>query len=293
MIEWAFRAFVANWRQLVLIVVVTRGAVTLLYLLAGGGPVAGGAATTTSLLRPGATATLSPGLTAALVVLGVADFLLLQPLYTAAITRASVGAYLWERASADRSLRFGVRRFGSVLLVTVLVGLVVAGLLVAAAVPVVAIGAAVASRADGGGAALPVWAPVVLAVAGLLAVFYLVVRLALVHQALIAENQRGRAALRRSWRLTSKRFWRVLGVVLVGAFLAGVVTFAITTLARTAFPGEGLASSMARGIGAVLAQAATAPFVALLTSALFFSLRASKEPFDPVVSLAELHRFDR
>jgi Membrane domain of glycerophosphoryl diester phosphodiesterase len=288
MIEWAFRAFLGNWRQLVLIVLVTRGAITLLYLIAGAGvaPGSGGIGATTSLVGPDATRP-SPGVIAVLVVLGIADFVVLQPLYTAAITRASVGAYLWERASADRSLRFGLRRFGSVLLVTVLVGLVVLAL----AVPVaIAAGLAIAASHDGSRA--EVWAVLALGIATLVAVLYLTVRLALVQQALIVENQRGRAALRRSWRLTARRFWKVLGVVLVGAFLAGVVTFAISTLARTVFPGADMASVLARGVGSVLAQAATAPFVALLTAALFFSVRASKEAFDPVWSLAELRRFD-
>jgi hypothetical protein len=288
MIEWAFRAFVANWRQLVLIVLVTRGAITLLYLIAGADVVAGGGSigATTSFVRPDG-AMPPPGILAVLVVLGVADFVVLQPLYTAAMTRASVGAYLWDPPSADRSLRFGLRRFGSVLLVTVLVGLLVLALAVPAAI---AAAAAVAASHDGGRAAL--WVALAVGIVTLLAVLYVTVRMALVHQALIAENHRGRAALRRSWRLTARRFWKVLGVVLVGVFLAGVVTFAISTVARTAFPGADTASVLARGVGSIIAQTATAPFVALLTAALFFSVRASKEAFDPMWSLAELRRFD-
>jgi hypothetical protein len=36
----------------------------------------------------------------------------------------------------------------------------------------------------------------------------------------------------------------------------------------------------------------TVPFLGLLTSSLFFSVKASKEPFDSEMSLAELRRLD-
>jgi hypothetical protein len=117
-------------------------------------------------------------------------------------------------------------------------------------------------------------------------------RLSLVTQTVVAEGWRGRAALRRSWRLTARRFWKVLGVTLVGSFLTGVVTFAITTVTSKIAPGSSLSSVVVRGLGSIAAQLVTLPFLALLTASLFFSVKASKEPFDSEMSLAELRRLD-
>jgi hypothetical protein len=58
-------------------------------------------------------------------------------------------------------------------------------------------------------------------------------------------------------------------------------------------PGSSFASVVVRALGAVAALSVTVPFLALLTSSLFFSVKSSKEPFDSEMSLAELRRLDR
>jgi hypothetical protein len=284
MIEWAFRAYLRNWRQLVILVVVTRGVVSLLYVLAAGSTGMVGPASLLPL--PGQPSTeATPAMLLLLGAIAFTDLVFVQPTSTAAIVRAGVGTYLGEPPSADRSIRFGIRRFPSILLVTILVAATL-GVLV---VPFAVLFAALAAQGEGGSGLV---AAVGLGIAAFVVILIAAMRLALVPQAVVAEGWRGRAALRRSWRLTAERFWKVLGVTLVGSFLTGVVTFAITTVASKIAPGSSFPFAVVRGLGSIAAQSVTVPFVALLTSSLFFSVRASKEPFDSGTSLAELRRLD-
>ena len=285
MIEWAFRAYLRNWRQLVILVVATRGAVVLLYVLAAGSSDVGGPASLLPMAgRPAGEVT--PTMLLLLGSLAIADFVFVQPISTAAIIRAGVGAYLGEAASADRSIRFGVRRFGSMLLVTILVVATLGALVIPFAILI----AILAAQGDNGAGLV---ATICLGIGAVVVILIAAIRLSLVPQTVIAEGRRGRAALRRSWGLTARRFWKVLGVTLVGSFLTGVVTFAITTVSSKIAPGSSFASAVVRALGAVAALSVTVPFLALLTSSLFFSVKASKEPFDSEMSLAELRRLDR
>jgi hypothetical protein len=287
MIEWSFRSFARHWRQLALIVLVLRGAITFLYLLSGAGPSsAGGGIGVSALVVPGRAEVPSGPRLAALVALAVLDVALVQPAFAAALGRAAIGAYLGEAPSADRSLRYGGRRFGSVLLISVMSGL----LLVAVVAPFVLVFVLSTAGSDPELGALLL--AVILAIPAVVALVFVGTRLSLVSQAFVAEGCRGRAAIRRSWELTRSRFWRVLGVLLAGSFLAGVVTFAITTVTSKIAPGDGLAPAAVRTVGTVAAQCATAPFVALLAASLFFAVKASKEPFDPASSYARLLRLE-
>jgi hypothetical protein len=285
LLEWSARAFARHWRQLALIVLVLRGAITLLLVLSGGSATAGPFGGTMAYIRTLGFEGAPPVVVAIAVILTVADVVVLQPAYAAAITRATLGTYLGETPSADRTIRFGLRRFGSVLLITILVVLVLAALL--APLALLAVGLAVAAEPGSLGASA-----VVLGLAGLSGLILLAVRLSLVTQAFVAEGHRGRAALRRSWRLTQRRFWRVSGVLLVGAFLSGVMTFAVTTIASTIPSGTGLVAATVGGVGSVAAQAVSAPFVSLLMAALYFAVVGSKEPLDARASLEALRRLD-
>jgi hypothetical protein len=286
LLEWSAGAFARHWRQLALIVLVLRGTITLLLVLSGASATAGPFGGTMAYIRTRGFEAAPPVVVAFAVALTVADVVVLQPAYAAAITRASLGTYLGETPSADRTIRFGLRRFGSVLLITVLVVLVLAALL--APLALLAVGLAVAAEPPGslGAGAL------VLGLAGLSGLILLAVRLSLVTQAFVAEGHRGRAALRRSWRLTQRRFWRVSGVLLVGAFLSGVMTFAVTTIASRIPSGTGLVAATVGGVGSVAAQAVSAPFVSLLMAALYFAVVGSKEPLDARASLEALRRLD-
>jgi hypothetical protein len=102
------------------------------------------------------------------------------------------------------------------------------------------------------------------------------VRWSVVAQTVVVEDQRGGAALRRSWQLVTGRSWWVFAVVLVlnlvASVLAGIVTIPASYLADGA-DAQGVVLA-----GAILGQLFTVPLVALGTTLLFFSLRAGPGP---------------
>jgi hypothetical protein len=297
MIEWAFKALLRHWKPLVSMVLLVQGPVVLLSAFAQGRIFAdldlrGGQTFDGS---PPDLHLVSPSRLALTVLVGFVSFLVLQPALRAATHRATIGAYLNEEPDARRSLRFGFLRFPSILLITVLGEL----LLAAVAVPLIVLGILLAltsrSSGDGGatfasGFAALIFIPAVIAT--LIAYLYVGIRLTFAGTVLVAEGLRGRAALRRSWRLIEGRFWRVFGVRLVGAFLAGIVSFAFATVAGLAVDGDGVGGNVVRAVATLAGQALAIPFVALLSTALFFAVRAERQPFDPTSDLAQLRTRD-
>jgi hypothetical protein len=107
----------------------------------------------------------------------------------AAILRGAAQATIGDPVDIDASYRWGLARFGSVLLVALLVGIVVAvGFLL-------------------------------LIIPG----FIFLVFLSVSEPALIVENRRGTEAMSRSWNLVRGHFWHALVVILVAAIITGVI----------------------------------------------------------------------
>ncbi len=107
---------------------------------------------------------------------------------------------------------------------------------------------------------------------------YLAVRLFYVAQSVVIDDARGAEALRGSWRISKGFWWRTLGVIV----LANVIAFLPASL--IVMPLQALADSADRQAislaGMILTETLTAPFVALVSTLLFFDLRArrSAEP---------------
>jgi hypothetical protein len=120
----------------------------------------------------------------------VAIALIIWSLLEAVIVRAAAQATLGDPIDVEASYRWGLRRIGSVILVSILVGLAVVGGLILFVIP------------------------------GLIFLVMLSVSI----PALIVEDRRGSAALGRSWGLVKGHFWHVVGVTLVAGLLAGVVS---------------------------------------------------------------------
>jgi hypothetical protein len=128
----------------------------------------------------------------------------------------------------------------------------------------------------------PVFAAVVLAGAAIavgLVVFvipgiYVAVHLLFVPQAVVIDGARNDDALRQSWGLTKGFWWRTFFVGLIAnviAFLPGLLIFA---------PLESLAHDVDRQwislAGMILTETLTAPFVAIVSTLLFFDLKARR-----------------
>lgn len=100
---------------------------------------------------------------------------------------------------------------------------------------------------------------------------------------LLLEGLRGRRALGRSFALVKGRWWRTFGVLAVGLILAGVVS----TLVQGVFfvgilvnPGNDVLVLVLATIAGILGLAIATPFVAALTTVVYFDLRIRKEGFD-------------
>ncbi len=101
---------------------------------------------------------------------------------------------------------------------------------------------------------------------------FLLVRWAVVPQAVVVEGERGAAALRRSWDLVRGRGWFAFVVLLVVNLLSSVVAAAVTIPA-------GLAADAADAqaldlVGTIAGGLLTLPFTALAGTLLYFALRA-------------------
>jgi hypothetical protein len=108
----------------------------------------------------------------------------------AAILRGAAHASIGDPVDIRSSYQWGLRRFGSVLLVSIMVGLIVAVGFILLIIP------------------------------GLIFLVFLSVSV----PALVVEGLRGREALRRSWNLVRTNFWHVAAVVVVAAIITGVVS---------------------------------------------------------------------
>jgi len=150
-----------------------------------------------------------------------------------------------------------------------------------------------------GGLALLVGVP-----AALVLVIWVSIRLAFAAPALLLEDLRVVAAMRRSWRLVSGSWWRVLGVLLVMGVIATVANGLLQTpfsiigavLAAAIAPETASTSSdvtativlttVVGNIGTVIASTVTAPFAAAVTALLYIDLRMRREGLDVALARA-------
>ncbi len=129
--------------------------------------------------------------------IGAAIAIIINSILQAATMRGAALASLGEPVDISDSYRWGMRRFGSVLLVAVLIGLGVLGGLILLIIPGIIF--------------LVLWSVSIPAV--------------------VVEGKRGTEAMRRSWQLVRGHFWFVLGVVVVAAIITSVVSSIFSAIA--------------------------------------------------------------
>ena len=193
-------------------------------------------------------------LLAVTIIFVAVQFLIVQPFLVAAIARAAADAYLGERVSIGRTYRYALRKLPAILWITILTSIVtIIGFLL-------------------------------LIIPGIIAF----VRLALGPPVLVVEDVPGTNALRRSWNLTKGNFWRLLGLLILSALIAGVGALIITipteVIALTIGPGGWPISAL----GTALATVLITPFSMLIVVLFYFDMRIRKEGFDIEVMAQEL-----
>jgi hypothetical protein len=104
---------------------------------------------------------------------------------------------------------------------------------------------------------------------------YLTVRWFFVPQAVVLEGKRGVQALRRSGEMVGGLWWRTFGIVILANLAATLPGFFLTA------PFAALAEHAGREVyalaGSMAAEVVTAPFVALLSTLLYYDLRARRK----------------
>lgn len=187
--------------------------------------------------------------TAELLIPTAVSYLVVAPLLVAATIHLLKRLADGERPHAGRSIQAGLDVFAPTFLAVLLAGLGIALGLVLLILPGI----------------------------------YVAVRWYFVAQAVVIDNARSTEALRASWRLTDGFWFRTFGVIL----LANIVAFLPASL--LILPLQALAESADRQAislaGMILTEALTAPFVALVSTLLFYDIRARRTANDQQTTL--------
>ncbi len=222
------------------------------------------------------------GAVGTVLVTGLAG-IVLAGVITVVVGRAVLGQPM-STGEAWRAVRPLLGRLVGLALVT---GLVVVGALAAGVL------LALLSYTLAGPPGLVLGVP--LGIAGGIAGGYLYVRLSLAAPALVLEKVGIREALRRSGVLVDGSFWRVLGILLLAALIAGVIGQVLQ--APFVFLGGGaglftgstdvsLTSLVLAQIGAGVAQTLTAPFTSGVRALLYVDRRMRAEGLDVALAAA-------
>jgi len=181
-------------------------------------------------------------------LLGLVVTLVSTAIATAGVFRMVSGLYLGDEPDWRESLRFAVRRLGSVLWLLVVVSVLQAIGIVLCIAPGVWMYGAFA-------VAMPV---------------------------LLVEDVRGFKAVARSVDLVRGRFWPTFGAVVIGALLAIFVqsVFTAPVFAAQVVEANIVVQFILTAIANVAGTALTLPFTAALTMVIYFDLRVRKEGFD-------------
>lgn len=140
----------------------------------------------------------------------------------------------------------------------------------------------------GGDIGLVVGLVVLGALLALAALLFLVVITVLATPALVLERAGVLTALRRSWQLTRRAFWRVAGIYLLTSVLVGIVAQVVAqpVAMLAGLSGDLTVVTVATMIGATLATALTTPFMAAVIALLYVDIRIRYEGLDVELAAA-------
>jgi hypothetical protein len=177
-------------------------------------------------------------------------------LTTAACVKAVSDIYLEQPASIGSSLRFALRRLGSLVWLEIITGVLLVIAFIALVVPGIWLYAA--------------WSVAV--------------------PALLIEGTQGASALSRSFRLVRGRWWPVAAVLLVASVmisvLAGAIEAVLVGISLTGDTSSVVLAVAVVSLAATISAILTRPFHAAVTTVLYYDLRVRHEGYD-VALLAE------
>jgi hypothetical protein len=236
------------------------------------------------------TATSDGGPVIGTYIPAVGTFLSSVPLtgFLAFVVGQAVLGRLVSAGQTWQGTRGFILRLAGATVLTALVTLGAAAVILVA--PVLTLVSAVQSG-DGSGLGGPIALVVLAGLAAMALTLFLGTRLALVPAAIVLERIGVRGGVQRSWRLTGgTQFWRVLGIRLLSAVVAGfarqilTVPLAILGGAAVVFTGDlskvYVWQTLSSGVAALVAGSLTTPFSAGVDALLYVDQRIRREGLD-------------
>lgn len=218
---------------------------------------------------------------AALALSGLALLVttLVGPLVTAAVTIIAIERERGVSLSWQEAYRAAWGRFGTILLATLLLFLVMLAAIVAVVLPAVLIG----MGSPAAGVILGILALIPLLVA-IVVLFYLIVPVILLEDVTATE------AVRRSAALVRRRFWPILGTVIVAGILIGIIGAIVSLVFTTASVVAGPAAFVLQAIGSTVSSLVTVPLTANVALLIYLDARIRHEGLDIEILTAGLPR---
>lgn len=109
----------------------------------------------------------------------------------------------------------------------------------------------------------------------------------------VTEDLRGTDALRRSWRLSKKFFWKTFGTLFVAQLLTSIIGGILTIPFAIVSGIIGPAGWPLMAIGNALGQIVTLPFLTTIVVLLYFDLRIRKEGLDLTMMVEDIGSTER
>jgi len=201
-------------------------------------------------------ATPSDSVLGATAIFFIVTLLLVNPFLTALYARATSELYLGTKPELNDALRFARSKIGSILLISILTGLAVFGGFILLVIPGI--------------------------------IFF--VRFAFANAAMVVEDERGREAMGRSWRLAKGHFWRLFGtlflITIITTFVTGAIGLPLSLAANAIGPSGWPLAAIGSSVASVIAR----PLVVIVVVVLYFDLRIRKEGFDITLMIDDLSR---
>lgn len=206
-------------------------------------------------------------------VVALVQWLVIEPLATAAMTGAVSDLYLGRRSSLWSAYRGVLRRLAAVLGVTALLLLAGIGAIAAVVALVTLLGLALGPAGAGLGVLLVPGAAILAAIA--------FTRLTFAMPAVIIERCAAVEALRRSWGLVRGSTGRIFGILLLVTIITGVITALLTGLLQvgTQF-GDAATRLVLQQLVALVATVLVQPVTLIVVVLLYYDQRIRREAFD-------------
>jgi len=208
---------------------------------------------------------------------GIVQFLLIQPLVQAAMTRAVSDRYLDREATVKTSYRSAWLRLRSLIAMSLEQTVLLLGLFAAVLLPIGLLAAVAGARA------------LFLLLFAVPVAIWAAIRLSFAAPAIVIEGVSGWRGLRRSWTLTTGSWWRVFGIIvlvtIMVAIMGGTIN-GILSLPAAALPaGARLAYTSVAGAAV---NVFVTPIHLIVITLLYYDLRIRREAFDIEMLAASL-----